>query len=172
MPNPATHLKDAFGKMSPLGKAAVFVAAFLVGCLLVTGGGLFGHSIARARYNAREAERMKQVQAALAKADEATKRAEAKEAQAELLGKQNEAKAGLTADAKAKLEKESAENVKQISETYKADVSSINSDASLCDRCRDTCSRLARVAVSNPELAAFQCAPDACSEQCPSESTH
>lgn len=166
----AAQLKGLIGELSPAGKLAAFGLCLLAGLLLVTGGGMLGSRIAAARYDRREAERMKQVQAALSAAEAATRRAEAKEARAALLAEQNAARAGKTTAAEQQLQKEIAENETRISEAYRADVARINSNASLCERCRDTCSRLARAARDSPELAPFTCGPDSCAELCPSES--
>lgn len=158
--------------MSPLGKLAVAVAALALLAALFTGGGVIGDRIAQARYNRREAARMKQVQAALAAADAAEKRAEAKEAQAELLRQQNEAKASKNTAADAELQKETASRDEQISATYESDLRRINSDLSTCERCRDVCTRLDAAARANPAFGQYRCDADACSEDCPAGDTH
>jgi uncharacterized protein HemX len=158
--------------MSPLGKLAVLVAAIALAAVLFTGGGVIGDRIQAAKYNRREAARMKQVQASLAAAEAAEKRAEAKEAQAELLRQQNEAKASKTTAADASLQQETANREKQISETYESDLRRINSDLSVCERCRDVCSKLDAAARANPAFGQYRCDADACSEDCPAGDTH
>lgn len=159
--------KEAFTRLSPKGKIIVFVAAFVVGCILVAVSGMVAYRVSYSRYNKREAARMKQVQEALAAADAANRRAEAKEAQAELLKQQMDAKAKVTTADRVKLEQESERNEEKIKSAYEHDQAFINSDLSDCERCRDVCSRLDAVAVSNPALAKYACAADACAEQCP-----
>lgn len=166
MPSPFTHLREAFSRMSPLGKLAVVFAAIALAAVLFTGGGVIGDRIRAAKYNRREAARMKQVQASLAAAEAAEKRAEAKEAQAELLRQQTEAKASKTTAADASLQQETANREKQISETYESDLRRINSDLSVCERCSDTCERLRKAAQANPDFGQYQCAPDSCAEAC------
>jgi K+-sensing histidine kinase KdpD len=155
------RVKEAFTKLSPKSKLIAFVVAFIVGCLLVAASGAIAYRISYARYNRKEAARMKQVQDALALAEAANRRAEAKEAQAELLKEQNEAKAKTTTADKARLESEA-----QIRNAYQHDQDAINSDMSSCDRCRDICSRLDALAVSNPALAKYKCAANSCDDEC------
>lgn len=151
------------------GKLIVFAACFIVGALLVAGSGMVSYRVTSYRYAKREAARMKQVQAALSAADAAEKRAEAKEAQAELLKQQNEAKAKVTTADKQKLEQEAKATDAKITNDYAADVQRINANQSDCDRCRDSCSRLDRLAVSNPALAELRCTADACADSCPTQ---
>lgn len=171
MPSPVKHLREAFSRMSPFGKLLVFVGALALLAVFLTGGGLIGNRLAAARYNKREAARMKQVQAALAAADAATKRAETKEAQAELLRQQNEAKAGKVTAAAEQLAKETKDNEEKISADYAADLARINSDLTPCDRCRDVCSKLDAAARANPAFGQYRCDADACSEDCPAVNT-
>jgi ribosomal protein L14E/L6E/L27E len=167
MPSPVTHLREAVSRMSPLGKLAVAVAALALLAALVTGGGVIGDRLRAAKYNRSEAARMKQVQASLAAAEAAEKRAEAKEAQAELLKQQNEAKATKTTAADASIERETKDREQQISKTYEEDLRRINSDLTVCDRCRDVCSKLDDAARANPDFGQYRCDADACSEDCP-----
>lgn len=147
-------------------KLLIFLATFIVGVILVGAVGMIGYRISYSRYTKREAARMKQVQEVLAAADAATRRAEAKEAQAELLKQQMDAKATVTTADRVKLEQESERNEEKIKTSYEHDQTFINSDMSDCERCRDVCSRLDAVAVSNPALAKYRCAADSCAEQC------
>jgi K+-sensing histidine kinase KdpD len=160
------RVKEAFTKLSPKSKLIAFVVAFIVGCLLVAASGAIAYRISYARYNRKEAARMKQVQDALALAEAANRRAEAKEAQAELLKEQNEAKAKTTTADKARLESEAQAHDEQIRNAYQHDQDAINSDMSSCDCCRDICSRLDALAVSNPALAKYKCAANSCDDEC------
>lgn len=158
------RLKESFFNLSAAGKVIAFVIAFVVGAVLVAGGGMVGHRIASARYSKKEAARMKQVQAALATADAATKRAEAAEAKAELLAQKNAAKEKNLSERDRQIIEEGKKTDAEISETLRRDVASIDGDASSFERCEDICSRLERAAAANPNLAPFRCAPDSCAD--------
>lgn len=155
-----------FKSRSLVGKIGVAFGLVVIVTLLSFAAGAIGHRIAYNRYTKKEAARMKQVQDALAAAEKSTRSAEAKEAKAEVLAEQNAAKAKTTSADKQALETEIAKREADIQNAYQHDQDYINSNLTECDRCRDICSRVAALARTNPNLAQYQCQPDACDEQC------
>lgn len=155
-----------FKSLTGKNKALVVVALTVILAVVSGVASSIGYRISYARYNKREAARMKLVQDSLAAAEAKTRSAEAKEAKAELLEQQIAAKAKLTTEDKTKLETESRKRDEQIQNAFQHDTDAINSDMSDCQRCRDICSRVESLIVSNPNLAKYSCQPDACSEEC------
>jgi uncharacterized protein HemX len=152
----------ALSQLSPKSKLIAFVVALVVGCILVAASGMIFYRVAFNRYSKKEAARMKQVQDLLAAADAADKRAEAKEQEAARLKAVNDAKAKTTTAEKEQIESEAQRNDEQIRNAYQHDHDAISD----CDRCKDICTRLDAVAVSNADLAKYKCAADSCAEQC------
>jgi uncharacterized protein HemX len=154
-------------KALPTKHKAIVVAAFvIIAAILVAASGMVVYRVQHARYTAREAKRMKQVQDALALAEKKTREAEAKEAKAEQIEQDVNAKAKLTTGQQQQLEQETKKRDEDIQNAFQHDQDVINSDMSGCERCRDICARTASLAASNPNLAAYVCSADACDEQC------
>lgn len=157
-------LWSTFNALPSLGKLIVIGAIILVFVLAGWGGGMIGHSIGRARADRERAANLKKAQDALALAEAANRRAEAKEAQAALLEKQLAAKEKLTEEKQRQLETEQELTDEKIKTDYANDKARIDSMSDECERCKDTCARLERLSVSNPALG--HCEPNACVDAC------
>lgn len=154
-------------KTLPIPGRIIVVVLILVGVLiLATFVGVGSVSVWKWNYNRKEAANQKLIQEALANAEAKDKSADAKEAKVEQIGQINEKRAGDTAARVNQINQETEKNVQAIEDAYKRDSAYINSDISSCDRCRDICSRVERLSLSNPDLGKYRCGPDTCASEC------
>ena len=128
---------------------------------------------ANKRYEAREAARMKIVQAALVEAESAKLAAFALEQSATEDKRRINAKEVKTIEADQARQKEKEQRDNDIQEFSQSELDKINNDADLCTRCHDICQRAARISSNNPAdnpgFGSIQCSNDSCAEVCASK---
>lgn len=142
------------------------ILALLASALLGMGASLAWHLHAQraseTRYQARTNEQQKAVQQALAQAEAALARAAVKEAQAELLKQQIDARSQSAVTQAQELLARERQREAELTRQREADLAALDAPATECERQRDVCARFARLAQRDAAWRQYICLSDPC----------